>query len=402
MSTIRDLMKQRQEDLAVQERREVQEHETFFNEATRLTSAVLGDLNEELHPYSTPDDCFGSQRERPHLPTALTWKINHPQYGQFYVVAEVDLAGDIDPEKETISPGVKCVYLQAHHRMNSRNGAVAITDMAGVADFFISRERAVQETKAKDRADRIRDLEYRLVGWANQKPQQVKEALQELIGLNPDQETDYRLKFARWQEGYAAWQAEQAQRAEAERVHQERKAAQQQAEDFYAWALVWWDEERVRVLEINRQAIADLQLDFDKGEFQLWEMEYAVSGRDEDGTSIIETRTAWVLSGRQDEDGNWLVWDADAQKIRPTRFFTAVTLKRWGFVNPSESPCYLDIRPKGMFPEQIRVNPALWDRQAEVQAFVDDAMLPTPPLPDPVLFGLSADRGRNIRVGFFG
>lgn len=178
------------------------------------------------------------------------------------------------------------------------------------------------------------------------------------------------------------------------------KAEKEKAEQAYWDALHEWDRERFAIRETNHKALAELQPSYDQM-FNLYELAYALTGRDGDGIAFAEVSMVYVLEAAPREGGWWQVWDQGNQKIAPMQFFTQVALVDRGEVVPSQSPAYLTIKPAGVAQEcAIRTTPWWWTRKDALLAEVEASMQPDPAAPDAAAFGLTEDDGRRLRQQF--
>jgi hypothetical protein len=403
MTTISDLVKQRQDELEKGKERKLLELRAFLEKCVKLVRDGLGELYEELEQFTSPGGYSGQIPHAEHLPSTLEWKVEHPEYGLFYGIASVGIKVR-DTEAGRIEPSLNAITFNTHSPVNGRSGEVNINDKTKLADFFLelAERKAEEDAKAKDKL--IRELTSPFRAHAGQwSPETVETNIKRLVEIDPHNAAAHRQAYEEWLKQRAEGDKEVTASEEEKQKQVAAKKAREQAIYVYTDALRAWDEERDRIRVINLEKIAQLQEAYDQKTFPLWELAYALSGRDDEGGALLEVQTVFVLAGEPSERGLWLVWDHSKQQIVPMKFFNQVALTERAVVKPSDAHlCHLAVRPQVMSDHVIRTSPWWWSRKEEVQAEVDAAMCPIPPMPDAAAFGLSDADGRWVRRELFG
>ncbi len=324
MSQIADLIQKRQAAVAEEQKRKEAETAAFFEAAIRCVEEALGDYRDEFVPFWHAEDHGGNQKVGAHLPGYMSWRIEHPEYGVlrlFVIVGATNRDGMWVPSVDAAH-----LYVQVHPVISGGSGRVCLNNATATADFFIGRSEATQKEKAEARQKKIRELSRPFAVHASQYDREaVGDIVGELLQLDPDNTEKHRQAYIEWlklKDEADALEAEMSTvKAKAEKEQQKR----QQAEKVYWDALLKWDTESGVIHETNRKTLARLQLSYDQV-FPLYELAYALTGRDGDENAFAEVGTVYVLEPSPREGDWWQVWDQGKQKVTPMQFFTQVAL----------------------------------------------------------------------------
>lgn len=384
MSQIADLIQKRQAALAEEQKRKEAETETFFAAAVSCVEEALGDFRSEFVPFWRAEDYGGNQKRGAHLPGYMSWRIEHPKYGGFRLWVAV---GATSEEGGPLVPVVRAddLHVQVHPVINGSSGRVCLNNESAMADFFGDRAEATQKEQAEARQKKIKSLSRPLAVHVVQYDREtVGDMMGELIQLDPDNAEAYRQGYSEWLKRKDEADAERAKleaeeaatKAEAE-VQRQKQA---QAAQAYREALTAWREAYEQVAQTNKANLKGMQAQTRYDEpFRLWELSYALSGRDEGGEEMFEERSFYVLSSTP-RDGMWEVWDMTEERVSRTVVFNATWLKELGSVQPiNKYGVCVTIKPAGMGRgDLLKVSPLWWNQKAAIQAEIDKAMLPFP------------------------
>lgn len=385
MSQIADLIQKRQEALVEERKRKEAETEAFFAAAVSCVEEALGDFRDEFVPFWYAEDYGGSQKRGAHLPGYMSWRIEHPEYGVFRLWVAV---GATSEEGGPLVPVVRAddLHVQAHPVINGSSGRVCLNNESAMADFFGNRAEVTQKEKAEALQKKIKSLSRPLTVHVVQYDREtVGDMMGELIQLDPDNVEAYRQGYSEWLKRKDEEDIERA-KLEAEeaaaRVESElQRQKQAQAAQAYREAMTAYREAYLHALQTNGSKLKELQSTYDRS-FPLWELFYALVGRDEGGEEMFGEKSVYVLAPTPD-DGMWDVWDMTEETVSRTAFFNATSLKEVGRVQPTgKHGVCVRIKPAGMArADSLKVSPWWWNQKAVIQAEIDKEMLPLPPRP---------------------
>jgi len=361
-TTITDLIALAQQAQREAEQEKQKQLQVGIAKAQQAIAQALGDLwQRELNPYAdeghyTTDRNGALQR--------FWYQVRPPGLAPFVVMTDRTTQVFLAPSPDDYP------YF--------RTGVRSHLD---VAHFLLQQRQAWEKAQAEARKKQLGRLCHTLDYFSREAtPEEADRALEQLIELALEGESEWREKREQWQARY-----------EAEMERQRRRAEYEQRLERYKAAYTDYWRQRQEVVRRNREVLAALQAELDRP-FRVYRLTYGLVAEDQDGRHV-ETGSEWVLDEGPDEQDYWRVVNYYSGAIRRVRFYHPISLEETT-VRPTDRMCSSHLRvPEAE--DELRFPPTMDRGQVELRLQEQLTPLPESPSVPPGLSSWDVERVRQ-------